>query len=208
VVDALTTDPHAFVLTTPDIATFAVRRRHGRLHVIWLVRNAIHVQLQGRPVTSAGERLAPPGVSTLRLTAANDVGSRQRVLRVARAHADRDAAPTSHGHADGASDRHADTQSYGDIYTSGHKHADAAPHGDVHTAPPTDVDTRVRHARHHATHRRPHVDAYGRANTASHRDTDTHAWHARHNAPARQRHVDAYRSAGHLLSCTTLTRCA
>jgi hypothetical protein len=85
VVDARTTDPHAFVLTTPDIAIFAVRRRHSRLHAIWLVRRAIRVQLQGRPVASSGERPVPPGASTLRLTAANDVGSRQRVLRVARA---------------------------------------------------------------------------------------------------------------------------
>jgi hypothetical protein len=83
VVDALTTDRHAFVLARPDIATFAVRRRHGQRYAIWLVRHAVSVQLQGRPVASVGERLILPGASTLRLVARNDVGSRQSLLPLA-----------------------------------------------------------------------------------------------------------------------------
>jgi hypothetical protein len=84
VVDARTTDAHAFVLTTPDIAAFALRRNKGQLYVIWLVRNAVHVRLQDRLVARAGARLVPPGASWLRLVASNDVGSRQRLLPLAR----------------------------------------------------------------------------------------------------------------------------
>jgi hypothetical protein len=84
VVDAVTTDRHAFVLRTPDIATFALRRRHGKLYAIWLVRHAVHVRLQGRLVPSAGTGLVPAGASWLRLVASNDVGSRQRLLHLAR----------------------------------------------------------------------------------------------------------------------------
>jgi hypothetical protein len=82
-VDALTTDARAVVLTTPDIATFAVRRSKGQLYAIWLVRNAVHVRLQGRLVASAGARLVPPGATWLRLVATNDVGTRQRLLPLA-----------------------------------------------------------------------------------------------------------------------------
>jgi hypothetical protein len=84
VVDALTTDPHAVVLTTPDIATFVLRRRKGQLYAIWLVRNAVHVRLQDRLVASAGALLVPAGASGLRLVASNDVGSRQRLLPLPR----------------------------------------------------------------------------------------------------------------------------
>jgi hypothetical protein len=84
VVDARSTAPHAVVLTTPDIATFAVRRRRGKLYAIWLVRHAVRVQLQGHAVASAGARPVPPGTSWLRLVARNDVGSRQRLLHLAR----------------------------------------------------------------------------------------------------------------------------
>ena len=66
VVDALTTDRHAVVLARPDIATFAVRRRHGQRYAIWLVGHAVSVHLQGQPVASAGEQLILPGASTLR----------------------------------------------------------------------------------------------------------------------------------------------
>jgi hypothetical protein len=83
VVDARTTDTHALVLTTPDIARFAVHRRKGKLYVTWRVRNAVHVWLQGRPVSYTGDGLVPPGTSWLRLVAANDVGIRQRRLRPA-----------------------------------------------------------------------------------------------------------------------------
>jgi hypothetical protein len=86
VVDARTTDTQAFVLTTPDIATFAVRPRYGKLYVTWRVRNAMHVWLQGRPVAYAGEgfvrRLSRRSTSWLRLVATNDVGIQQRLLRL------------------------------------------------------------------------------------------------------------------------------
>jgi hypothetical protein len=81
VVDALTTDAHAFVLTTPDIATFTLQRRKGQLYAIWLVRNAVHVRLGDRLVASAGAERVPAGASWLRLVASNDVGSRQRLLQ-------------------------------------------------------------------------------------------------------------------------------
>jgi hypothetical protein len=83
-VDARTTDRHAFVLTTPHIARFAVHRRKGKLYVTWRVRNAEQVRLQDRPVPDAGDVLVWPGTSLLRLEATNDVGVRQRVLRLAR----------------------------------------------------------------------------------------------------------------------------
>jgi hypothetical protein len=83
VVDARTTDTHAFVLTTPRIARFAVHRRKGKLYVTWRVRNAVHVWLQGRPVPYAGERIVPRSTSWLRLVAANDVGIRRRRLHLA-----------------------------------------------------------------------------------------------------------------------------
>jgi hypothetical protein len=82
VVDARTTDTHAFVLTGPRIARFAVHRRKGELYVIWRVRNAVHVWLQGRPVPYAGERIVPRSTSWLRLVASNDVGIRWRRLRL------------------------------------------------------------------------------------------------------------------------------
>jgi hypothetical protein len=83
VVDARTTDTHAFVLTTPHIARFAVHRRKGKLYVTWRVRNAVHVWLQGRPVSYTGEGLVPSGTSWLRLVATNDIGIRRRRLRLA-----------------------------------------------------------------------------------------------------------------------------
>src|SRR5919202_2849030 len=83
VVDARTTDTHAFVLTTPHIARFAVHRRKGKLYVIWRVRNAVHVWLQGRPVPYAGERFVRRSTSWLSLVATNDVGIRRRRLRLA-----------------------------------------------------------------------------------------------------------------------------
>jgi hypothetical protein len=83
VVDARTTDTHAFVLTGPHIARFAVHRRKGKLYVIWRVRNAVHVWLQGRPVPYAGERIVPRSTSWLRLVASNDVGIRRLRLRLA-----------------------------------------------------------------------------------------------------------------------------
>jgi hypothetical protein len=83
VVDARTTDRHAFVLTTPDIARFAVHSHKGKLYVTWRVRNAVHVWLQGRPVSYAGERLVPSGTSWLRLEATNDVGVQRRSLHLA-----------------------------------------------------------------------------------------------------------------------------
>jgi hypothetical protein len=83
VVDARTTDRHAFVLTTPHIARFAVHRRKGKLYVTWRVRNAVHVWLQGRPVSYTGERFVPPGTSWLHLVATNDVGIRRRRLHLA-----------------------------------------------------------------------------------------------------------------------------
>jgi hypothetical protein len=84
VVDALTTDAHAFVLTTPDIATFTLQRRKGQLYAIWLVRNAAHVRLQDRLVPRAGAERVPTGATWLRLVASNDVGSRQRLLLLPR----------------------------------------------------------------------------------------------------------------------------
>ncbi|HKO23829.1 MAG TPA: hypothetical protein VJY65_03705, partial [Chloroflexota bacterium] len=84
VVDAHTTDAHAVVLTTPAIATFALRRRKGQLEAFWLVRNAVHVRLQDRLVGSAGVELVPIGPTWLRLVASNDVGSRQRLLLLPR----------------------------------------------------------------------------------------------------------------------------
>jgi hypothetical protein len=83
VVDARTTDTHALLLTTLDIATFAVHRRKGKLYVGWRVRDAVDVRLQGRLVAHAGDGLVPPGVSWLRLVARNDVGIRQRLLHLA-----------------------------------------------------------------------------------------------------------------------------
>jgi hypothetical protein len=83
-VDGHTPDRRAVVLTRPDIATFAVRRSKGQLYAIWLVRNAVHVRLQGRLVASTGTRLVPRGASWLRLEASNDVGNRQRLLPLAR----------------------------------------------------------------------------------------------------------------------------
>jgi hypothetical protein len=83
-VDGHTPDRHAVVLTTPDIATFTVRYRDRKLYAIWLVRNAVHVWLQGRLVTKSGDDRIPPGASWLRLVASNDVGSRQRLLHLAR----------------------------------------------------------------------------------------------------------------------------
>jgi hypothetical protein len=84
VVDGHTPDRHAFVLTTPDIATFTVLRRKGQLEAIWRVRDAVHVWLQGRLVSSTGAAPVPAGASWLRLVASNDVGSRQRLLRLVR----------------------------------------------------------------------------------------------------------------------------
>jgi hypothetical protein len=73
------------------------------------------------------------------------------------------------------------------------KHANAAPYSDIHTTPHKDADAAL----------------YDDVHTTPHRDTNTRVCHARPNAPARRRrHVDAYRSAGNLLSCTTLRRCA
>jgi hypothetical protein len=83
-VDALTSDPHAVVLRTPEIVTFTVRRRQGRLYATWRVRNAVHVWLQGRAVPHMGARRVPPGASGLRLVARNDVGSRQMLLPLGR----------------------------------------------------------------------------------------------------------------------------
>jgi hypothetical protein len=85
VVDARATDSHAFVLTTPDVATFAVHRRKGKLYVTWRVRNAVHVRLQDRLVADAVEVLVWRGTSGLRLVASNDVGIRRRFISLARA---------------------------------------------------------------------------------------------------------------------------
>jgi hypothetical protein len=68
--------------TTPEIATFAVLRRKGQLEAIWRVRDAAHVWLQGRLVSSSGAMRVPAGASSLRLEASNDVGSRQRLLHL------------------------------------------------------------------------------------------------------------------------------
>jgi hypothetical protein len=83
VVDGHTPDQHAFVVTTPEIATFAVLRSKGQLEAIWRVRDAVHVWLQGRLVSSSGAARVPAGATWLRLVASNDVGSRQRLLHLA-----------------------------------------------------------------------------------------------------------------------------
>lgn len=69
-----------FTLMLPRIIGLAARRTRKGVVVSWRVQGALHVWLQGRPVSASGKSVVATGVSRLRFTMANDAGSQQRML--------------------------------------------------------------------------------------------------------------------------------
>ena len=73
-----------FVIAAPQIMALALRRTSHKTYVVWRVRDALKVTLQGRQVSSEGQLLAPGNARVLRLLASNDAGIQERSLRMLR----------------------------------------------------------------------------------------------------------------------------